>query len=76
MASLMLSSFIGEHLKDQSGNFVGINISKSNGDPLNNDKTDNEVDAIAGATITGDGVAAMIRKDLKLYVPYFKTLKN
>ena len=30
---------------------------------------------MAGATITGDGVAAMIRKDLALYVPYFKTLK-
>ncbi len=71
-----MDDFIGEHLKDQSGNFVGIDISKSNGDPLNSDKTDNEVDAIAGATITGDGVAAMIRKDLKLYVPYFKTLKN
>jgi len=71
-----MDDFIGEHLKDQSGNFVGINISKSNGDPLNNDKTDNEVDAIAGATITGDGVAAMIKKDLKLYVPYFETLKK
>ncbi|MFV0565163.1 MAG: Na(+)-translocating NADH-quinone reductase subunit C [Flavobacteriaceae bacterium] len=71
-----MDDFIGEHLLDQSGNFVGINISKSNADPLNKDKTDNEVDAIAGATITGDGVAAMLRNDLKLYVPYFKTLKN
>lgn len=71
-----MDDFIGEHLKNESGNFVGINVSKSNNDPLNNDKTDNEVDAIAGATITGDGVAAMLRSDLKLYVPYFKTLKN
>lgn len=71
-----MDDFIGEHLMDESGNFVGINISKSNADPLNNDKTDNEVDAIAGATITGDGVAAMLRNDLRLYVPYFKTLKN
>jgi Na+-transporting NADH:ubiquinone oxidoreductase subunit C len=71
-----MDDFIGEHLLDESGNFVGINISKSNADPLNNDKTDNEVDAIAGATITGDGVAAMLKKDLKLYLPYFKTLKN
>ena len=71
-----MDDFIGEPLKDKSGNFVGINISKSNSDPLNKDKTDNEVDAIAGATITGDGVAAMIKKDLKLYVPYFETLKN
>lgn len=71
-----MDDFIGEHLLDDSGNFVGINISKSNGDPLNEDKTDNEVDAIAGATITGDGVSAMLRNDLKLYVPYFKTLKK
>jgi Na+-transporting NADH:ubiquinone oxidoreductase subunit C len=71
-----MDDFIGENLLDSSGNFVGISISKSNGDPLNNDKTDNEVDAIAGATITGDGVAAMIKSDLKLYVPYFKNLKN
>ncbi|PTM02943.1 MAG: Na(+)-translocating NADH-quinone reductase subunit C [Bacteroidetes bacterium] len=71
-----MDDFIGEHLMDESGNFVGINISKSNGDPLNNDKTDNEVDAIAGATITGDGVSAMLRSDLRLYVPYFKTLKK
>ncbi|MCB0469298.1 MAG: FMN-binding protein, partial [Flavobacteriaceae bacterium] len=40
------------------------------------DKTDNEVDAIAGATITGNGVTAMIKSDLALYVPYFKNLKN
>ena len=71
-----MDDFIGEPLKDQSGKFVGINISKSNADPLNKDKTDNEVDAIAGATITGDGVAAMIKKDLKLYLPYFNTLKS
>ena len=71
-----MDDFIGEHLLDSSGNFVGVDISKSNNDPLNSDKIDNQVDAIAGATITGDGVAAMIRNDLKLYVPYFKNLKN
>ena len=70
-----MDDFIGEHLMS-NGNFKGIAVSKSNNDPINNDKTDNEVDAIAGATITGDGVAAMIRSDLRLYVPYFKTLKN
>ena len=45
-------------------------------DPVNNDKDDYEVDALAGATITGDGVSAMIKNDLKLYLPYFKNLKN
>ena len=42
----------------------------------NMNKTDFEVDAIAGATITGDGLSAMLKKDLKMYVPYLKTLKQ
>ncbi|WP_223032867.1 Na(+)-translocating NADH-quinone reductase subunit C [Hanstruepera marina] len=71
-----MDDFIGEHLLDTNGNFAGITVSKSNADPTNKDKTDNEVDAIAGATITGDGVSAMIKSDLRLYVPYFKNLKN
>jgi len=70
-----MDDFIGEDLKS-NGNFKGITVSKSNNDPKNEDKTDNEVDAIAGATITGDGVAAMIKSDLKLYVPYFENLKK
>jgi len=70
-----MDDFIGEHLMS-NGKFKGIRVAKGNADPKNNDKTDNEVDAMAGATITGDGVSAMIKSDLKLYVPYFKTLKN
>ena len=70
-----MDDFIGEHLMS-SGEFKGITVSKSNGDPKNEDKTDNEVDAIAGSTITGDGVTAMIRNELRLYVPYFNNLKN
>jgi len=69
-----MDDFTGEHLMS-NGVFKGINVAKGNADPVNKDKTDNEVDAIAGATITGDGVTAMIKSDLKLYVPYFKTLK-
>ncbi|WP_299677365.1 Na(+)-translocating NADH-quinone reductase subunit C [uncultured Tenacibaculum sp.] len=69
-----MDDFAGEDLMS-NGQFKGIAVSKSNADPKNEDKTDNEVDAIAGATITGDGVAAMIKSELKLYVPYFKTLK-
>ena len=70
-----MDDFIGENLMS-NGSFKGITVSKSNGDPKNVDKTDNEVDAIAGSTITGDGVSAMLRSELKLYVPYFKNLKN
>lgn len=70
-----MDDFIGEHLM-KNGKFKGIKVAKGNADPLNKDKTDNEVDAIAGATITGDGVSAMLKSDLKLYVPYFQKLKN
>jgi Na+-transporting NADH:ubiquinone oxidoreductase subunit C len=70
-----MDDFIGEHLKSD-GVFKGITVAKGNADPKNENKTDNEVDAIAGATITGDGVSAMIKSDLKLYVSYFDNLKN
>jgi len=68
--------FKGEYLYDASGNFKGVEISKSNGDPNNEDKKDNQVDAISGATITGNGVGAMINSGIKAYLPYFETLKK
>jgi len=71
-----MDDFYGEHLLTKAGVFKGITVAKGNADPLNKDKYDNEVDAIAGSTITGDGVTAMIKKDLGLYVPYFKNLKK
>ena len=71
-----MDDFIGESLLDSNGNFKGVNVSKTNLDPKNEDKYDNEVDAIAGSTITGDGVTAMIRSDLSLYQSYFNNIKN
>lgn len=74
--SYFTEDFKGENLYDASGNFKGIEISKSNGDPNNEDKTDNQVDAISGATITGNGVGAMINSGIRAYLPYFETLKK
>lgn len=68
--------FIGEQILDASGAYKGITVKKGNADPKNTDKADNEVDAMAGATITGDGVTVMVKKGIKMYQPYFKTLKN
>lgn len=56
--------------------FEGIEVAKGNNDPKNTDVDDNEVDALAGATITGNGVAAMLKKDVRLYVPYFNSLNQ
>jgi Na+-transporting NADH:ubiquinone oxidoreductase subunit C len=69
-----MDDFYGERLLTEAGVFKGITVAKGNNDPKNEIKDDYEVDALAGATITGDGVSAMIKKDLKLYLPYFKTL--
>jgi len=70
-----MDDFTGEHLLTDAGVFKGVAVAKGNADPKNERKDDNAVDAIAGSTITGDGVTAMIKKDLRMYVPYFKTLK-
>lgn len=70
-----MDDFLGEQLLD-NGAFQGIKVAKGNNDPKNLIKDDYEVDALAGATITGDGVSAMLKKDLAMYVPYLKTLNN
>ena len=56
---------MGNIYLDSNGNFKGIEVAKGNNDPKNDEKTDYEVDAIAGATITGDGVSAMIKTEFK-----------
>jgi len=71
-----MDDFYGEKLLTESGEFKGITVAKANNDPKNLIKDDYEVDALAGATITGDGVSAMIKSDLKLYLPFFKNLKT
>ena len=55
---------------DENGNLVGVSVVK--GSKGNADKADNQVDAISGATITGNGVSDMISERLKHYLPYFK----
>ena len=68
--------FLGEKVFDQNGNLVGINVSKTNNDPKDLDKDDHEVDAISGATITGDGVTNMIHERLNHYLPYLKAAEQ
>ncbi|MBP2834066.1 Na(+)-translocating NADH-quinone reductase subunit C [Aquimarina sp. U1-2] len=68
--------FIGERILNAAGDYKGITVKKGNADPKNQRKDDNAVDALAGATITGDGVTAMVKKGIKMYQPYFETLKK
>ncbi|WP_299679302.1 Na(+)-translocating NADH-quinone reductase subunit C [uncultured Dokdonia sp.] len=69
-----MDDFIGEQI--MNGNkYAGITVAKGNNDPKNETKDDNEVDALAGATITGDGVSAMLKSTLKSYIPHIQNLK-
>lgn len=71
-----MDDFHGEKVFDKNNNMKGISVAKGNMDPLNQDKNDHEVDAIAGATITGDGVSAMINETLDMYAPYLLKLSK
>lgn len=62
--------FEDEKIFDSNGQLVGVSVVK--GYSGGNDKDDNKIDAISGATITGDGVSNMISERLKHYLPYFK----
>lgn len=69
-----LDDFIGESILSND-QLKGIAVAKGNNDPENNIKDDNEVDALAGATITGNGVSAMIRESVNLYKDYLETIR-
>ena len=71
-----IDSFTDEKINDSQGNFVGVYLTKTNNDPRNEDKMDNEVDAISGATITGDGVSDMIIERVQNYLTYFNNISN
>ncbi|SFC86919.1 Na+-transporting NADH:ubiquinone oxidoreductase subunit C [Zunongwangia mangrovi] len=62
--------FADEKIFDENGNLVGVSVVKGSKGDANKD--DNQVDAISGATITGNGVSDMISERLKHYLPYFK----
>ena len=62
--------FTGKKIYD-GDMFKSVNVRKGGAkDPVY------EVDGISGATITGDGVAAMLKDYLVDYEPYLKTLKG
>jgi Na+-transporting NADH:ubiquinone oxidoreductase subunit C len=62
--------FTDEKIYDGDGNFIGVSVVKGNS---SQSKDDNKVDAISGATITGDGVSDMISERLRHYLPYFES---
>jgi Na+-transporting NADH:ubiquinone oxidoreductase subunit C len=64
------SQFVGKKLY-KDGIATQFRVVKS-GTPL----TESSVDGISGATLTGNGVQALIRKDATAYADYFKTIRE
>ena len=69
-----MDDFIGESILDGT-EYAGIAVAKGNNDPTNEIKDDNEVDALAGATITGNGLSAMIKESVNLYKSYLESIR-
>lgn len=69
-----MDDFTGESILDGT-EYAGIEVAKGNNDPTNEIKDDNEVDALAGATITGNGLSTMIKESVKLYKSYLESIR-
>lgn len=66
-----VDQFKGKKIYNTSGDFTSVKVIKGGA----KDKT-YQVDAISGATITGDGVDEMLERGIKYYEPYIKKNKN
>ena len=73
-APFFRDDFIGEHILDGQGAYQGITVKKGNGDPMNTDKKDGMVDAMAGATITSSGISTMLHTGIRMYLPYLRSM--
>ena len=65
------SQFVGKKLFNEAGEFVSVDVVKG-GIKIPN----HQVDGISGATVTAVGVAKMLDKGIRIYLPYFKKLQN
>lgn len=65
--------FQGKQIFDNSGNFQSVAMQKGEGKDYSDDL--HKVDGLSGATITANGVNAMLNNYLRFYKAYFDKLK-
>ncbi|GLR19210.1 NADH:ubiquinone reductase (Na(+)-transporting) subunit C [Portibacter lacus] len=63
-----VDQFKGKSIYDEQGNFVSVDVKKAGGTK----NLPHAVDGITGATITADGVDAMLEDGLEFYEPFLK----
>ena len=66
-----LSQFKGKRLYTDGGQPTDFKVSKPG-----TASSETAVDGISGATLTGNGVQALLRNDAALYAPYFNKIKE
>ena len=65
------ASFVGKEIYDEEGNFTSVQVVKG---MIQQPK--HQVEAISGATITMNGVTAMLDRGLQNYEPYFEKIQE
>lgn len=65
------AKFVDKKLYNEDGEYVSVAVVKGGVK-----KPNHQVDAIAGATITSNGVTDMMESGMKVYLPYFESLKK
>ena len=69
--SFFVDRWIGEKITDENGDFAKFEVVKNGSGSL-----PSKVDGITGGTITSKGVEEMANRSMKVYVSYFKNLKQ
>ncbi|MFQ6676900.1 MAG: NADH:ubiquinone reductase (Na(+)-transporting) subunit C [Fidelibacterota bacterium] len=68
-------NFMGKKIIDNEGTLVSIQIVKGNVDKTSKESF-HQVDGISGATMTGKGVTAFLKTDLRKYEPFFQQIRK
>jgi Na+-transporting NADH:ubiquinone oxidoreductase subunit C len=70
-------NFIGKKIFDETGNLTSVTVFKGR---LPDDMSDkarlHTVDGISGATRTGESVTILLEKNLRRYLPFFKSVRE
>jgi Na+-transporting NADH:ubiquinone oxidoreductase subunit C len=64
------AQFVSKKLYNEGGELVAVNVRKGGIADV-----DHDVDAISGATITGNGVTEMLKRGLGFYEPYIRKIQ-
>ncbi|HLU40496.1 MAG TPA: NADH:ubiquinone reductase (Na(+)-transporting) subunit C, partial [Planctomycetota bacterium] len=66
----------GKHIYAESGELYGVRVKKGKVNPDNPVEARHYVDGLSGATITGNGVTALVKNGLVAFQPFLEKIKK